>query len=199
MRSCKVLFLILLSVSLAGVLLARPGKAQQVIQRGSGGQPFQVLDETEQWSAPTMVASDHDVETYVPDVSSSAWLKRNYREFIDRHQYVVTMFTHYRTMKACRANQVAWGLGDAAHLNACLDIGYRIRQATVDTHLKTVTLIMAAMVSRDGQMDPSSMQHEPISRTWAQLDANTQQALEKTTDMVSREMKIYDRRVQNSQ
>lgn len=175
------------------------GLAQQVIQRGALGKPSQVLDETQQWSEPILLSADHDVEIYMPDVSSPVWLKRNYRDFMDKHQYVLSLFTFYRTPKACQASQVGWGLGDAAHINACLEIGYRVRQATVDAHLQTVTLRMAAMIGHDGQIEPSSIQTQTVDRSWSELDPNTRVALEKATAIVRKQMKLYDQRVQSMQ
>jgi hypothetical protein len=91
---------------------------------------------------------------------------------------------------------IGWGYGDAAHLDACeKDIAYRIRRASVDTHLKTVTLIMAAMVDNRGQIVPASVERQPIFRSWSDLDANTQGALQKATDLITTQMKIYDRRM----
>jgi hypothetical protein len=168
---------------------------QQVVQRGAFGKPAQVLDETMQWSTPLPVSSDRDVEIYIPDVTSSDWLKRNYADFEEKNQYVISFFTFYRNTKACRANQIAWGYSDAAHLDACNDISYRVRQVNVDAHLKTVTLIMAAMIGEDGQIVPASMERQPISRNWRELDANSQEALDKATALIAEQMKRYDRKV----
>jgi hypothetical protein len=81
-------------------------QGQQVIQRGAFGKPEQVLDDTGQWSTPLLVASDSDVQLYIPDVSNPDWLKKNYRDYIDRGTYIITMFTFYKTPTACRANQL---------------------------------------------------------------------------------------------
>jgi hypothetical protein len=173
--------------------------AQQVVQRGALGKPSEILDETGQWTTPLLAARDGDVEIYIPDVSNPDWLKQNYPDFRDKYQYVLTFLTFYRTPRACRANMIGWGYSDAAHLNACeTDIGYRIRRASVDTHLKTVTLIMAAMVDHDGQIVPASVEQQAISRNWADLDANSQEALQKATALIAEQMKIYDRRVNRS-
>ncbi|HEY3988755.1 MAG TPA: hypothetical protein VGM02_05610 [Acidobacteriaceae bacterium] len=170
--------------------------AQQVVQRGALGKPSQVLDETGQWTTPLLVARDGDVEIYIPDISNPDWLKQNYPDFRDKYQYVLTFLTFYRTPRACKANMIGWGYSDAAHLDACeKDIGYRIRRVTVDTHLKTVTLIMAAMVDNSGEIVPTSIEQQPISRNWSDLDANTQEALKKTTALISKQMAIYDRRM----
>jgi hypothetical protein len=128
-------------------------------------------------------------------VSSADWLKKNYSDFEEKEQYVISFFTFYRNTKACRANQIAWGYSDAAHLDACNDISYRVRQVSVDAHLKTVALMMAAMIGQDGQIVPSSVERQPISRSWADLDSNSQEALQKATALISQQMKIYDRKV----
>jgi hypothetical protein len=195
-REGRILYFTLLLLT---GLFPASGFGQQIVQRGALGRPGQVLDETQQWSTPLLVASDHDVELYIPDVSNSEWLKRNYSDFIDKGQYVLSMFTFYRTPRACRANQIGWGNGDAAHLEACNDIGYRLRQAVVDTNQRTVTLMMAAMIGQDGEIVPSSIQHQSVTRTWTELDANTQAALKKANGLVAEQMRRYDREVKNVQ
>ncbi len=168
------------------------GFGQQVVQRGALGRPSLVLDETMQWTTPLLVSTAPDVEMYIPDVSSPDWLKSNYQGYQDKGQYVLSMFTFYKTPKACRANQIAWGNSNAASLDACIEIGYRLRQALIDTQQKTATLIMAAMIGQDGEIEPGSIQRQSISRTWLSLDANTQAALAKTNGIVAKQMKIYD-------
>jgi hypothetical protein len=56
-------------------------------------------------------------------------------------------------------------------------------------------LMMAAMIGQDGQIVPSSVERQPISRSWADLDSNSQEALQKATALISQQMKIYDRKV----
>jgi len=180
------LFLLLLPITSLG---------QQVVQRGPFGKPVQVLDETQQWTTPLLVSSDHDIEIYIPDVTSSDWLSRNYPDFQNRGSYTLTTFTLYKTLKACRANLVSWGQGDANHLDACVDIGYRVRQILVDPNQKSVQLLNAAMVDQSGEIDPSSVQQTSTFRTWDQLDDTTQKAILKANDLVTQQMKIYDARI----
>jgi hypothetical protein len=143
------------------------------------------------------MSADLDVELYIPDVSNSVWLEQNYRSFEDKDQYVLSMFTFYRTTKACRTNQAGWGFSDGAHLDACVNIGYRVRRALVDKRQKTVTLIMAVMVGQDGEIIPDSVQNEPITKTWADLDAGTRTALQKSSLLITEQMKHYDDKIQN--
>ena len=170
----------------------------QVVQRGSGGAPTYVLDDQQQWSVPVLVAQTDGVDLYVQDTSDPQWLARNYRDFIDKHQYVITTVTQYKRASACRASQVAWGNSDAASINACsLDIAYRIHQLRVDAHLKTISVKMAAMVGHDGQIDPGSVQDQGLERNWTDLPADVQEGLQKTTETVAKQMKVYDLRVQS--
>lgn len=173
------------------------GLSQQVVQRGPFGKPVQVLDETQQWTTPLLVSSDYDVELYIPDVTSTDWLSRNYSDFVNRGTYTLSLFTLYKTAKACRANQISWGMGDAAHLNACNDIGYRVRQILVDPNQKSVQLLAAAMVGQNGQVDANSIQEPTTFRTWDQLDPTTQKAIVKTNELVTRQMRIYDAKIQS--
>jgi hypothetical protein len=182
----------------SSALLAQTQTGQQIVQRGALGKPAQVLDETGQWTTPLLVAADRDVEIYMPDVTSPAWLKRNYPDFRDRGTYTLSLFTFYRTSTACRTNQTNWGLGDAEHLNACvIGIGYRVRRGRVDPQEKSVTLLMAAMVGQDGAIDASSIQDEGVFRMWDQLDRNTQAALQKANALVTVQMKMYDQKMQS--
>ena len=171
--------------------------AQQVVQRGTFGHPGAILDETEQWTTPLALMEDHDVVIYMPDTSTPQWLGRNYETWRNKGTYTLTLLTFYRTPAACRANQIAWGLGDAAHLNACIDTGYRIRRALIDPPSKSVTLQTAAMVDQTGNVQGDTIQDDHIFRTWDQLDANTQAALKKADDLISHQMKIYDARRQS--
>ncbi|AFL90365.1 hypothetical protein Terro_4159 [Terriglobus roseus DSM 18391] len=181
-------------LALAALLLigAATGSAQQIVQRGALGTPALVQDDTEQWTTPLLLAEDHDVSIYMPDVSTPQWLQKNYDSFINKGTYVLTLFTFYRTPAACRANQVAWGLGDAAHLNACVDTGYRARRALIDPQSKSVTLQAAVMVDQSGYIQPSTLRDDQLFRTWDQLDGNTQLALKKADEFVTRQLKIYD-------
>ena len=170
---------------------------QAVVQHGPFGVPSQVMDETQVWSTPLSVASDHDVELFIPDVSSPDWLRMNYVSYENKGVYTLSIFTFYKTTKACQINQAGWGMSDAAHINACADIGYRVRQALVDPQQKSVTLIMAAMIDHDGQLDVSSIQKTGTFRTWDQLDANTQEAIKKANGLVKEQMRIYDEKQQS--
>lgn len=183
------------SATLLAFAVALP--AQQVVQRGTFGHPGALFDETEQWTTPLTLAEDHDVVIYMPDTSTPQWLQRNYSSYLNKGTYVLSLFTFYRTPEACRANQIAWGLGDAAHLNACLDIAYRVRRALVDPVSKSITLQTAAMVDQNGNIQPSTVQEDHVFRTWDQLDANTQTALKKADDLIAHQMKLYDARQQS--
>lgn len=179
------------------VFLTSSTFAQQVVQRGTFGHPGAVFDETEQWTSPLSLAEDHDVIIYMPDTSTPQWLQRNYSNYLNKGTYVLSLFTFYRTPAACRANQIAWGLGDAAHLNACVDIAYRVRRALIDPVSKSITLEAAAMVDQNGNIQPATVQEDRVFRTWDQLDTNTQTALKKADELISAEMKIYDARQQS--
>ncbi len=182
----------LLLAAFLAVAVSAP--AQQVVLRGTFGRPGSVMDETEQWTTPLLLAEDHDVGIYMPDTSTQQWLQRNYNRYINKGTYTLTLFTFYRTPEACRANQIGWGLGDAAHLDACIDTAYRVRRAHIDPQSKSVTLELAAMVDQDGNIEPSTVQDDHVFRTWDQLDANTQTALKKADEVIARQMRIYDAR-----
>lgn len=186
---------ILFAAVLTGISLPRRAEAQQVLQRGPLGHPAQVLDEAGQWTAPLLIGSDAEIEVYIPDLSTTDWLQRNYRSFFERQQYQISVFTFYKSLRACRQNQIAWGFGDQAHLDACVDIGYRLRQVMVDAGQRTVTLQSAAMLTQDGLAVPDSGPVQQLTRTWAQLDPLTQKVLEKMTELAGEQERAYDRRI----
>jgi hypothetical protein len=188
-----------LVLSMAFVLLmtsALSCAAQQLVQRGALGKPAQVLDETDNWTTPLLLVSDHDVEVYMPDVTSPEWLRRNYTSYENGGTYTISLFTLYKTPTACQANQVGWGLADANHLNACDSTGYRIRRGSVETQQKSITLIMAAMIDQDGQLDKNTIETRGAFRYWYQLDTNTQAALKVANALIQRRMKLYDEAMQ---
>ena len=188
-----------LRLSLLILLLIGPIRSfsQQVVERGALGKPSQVLDETGEWTTPLLLVSGDDVAIYMPDITNMKWLEQNYPDYRDRGNYTLTLFTFYKTPEACKINQTKWGLGDYQHLNDCSFIGYRMRRAKIDPHEKSVTLIMAAMVDAQGNIQPDSVQTDKVSRFWNQLDENSQEALKKANELVAEQMKIYDRKVQN--
>ena len=193
LRSPLRFFLSMLLIGFACLM----GFGQQVVQRGAFGKPDQVLDETEHWTTPLLVASGPDVDIYIPDVTSPAWLKRNYPDYRDRGFYTLTLFTFYRNPEACRQNRIGWGLADKSNLDACVDIGYRMREGKIDPHEKSVTLLKAAMIDQNGQLDRASLQEERTFRFWNQLDANTQAAIEKANALIKKQLEIYDKKMQS--
>ena len=182
------------------LLCSATALSQQIVQRGPMGRPTAILDSVGQWTDAIPVLSAPDVDMYIPDVSAPDWLKRHYKDFQERGQYQITMITHYKSSKACQVNQTNWGLADAAHLDACaLDVAYRMRRALVDANSKTVTLIRAGMIDPNGNLDAASIEERPVVRRWSELDLNTQAALERTTSLVNKQMRRYDRRLQSIQ
>lgn len=180
---------------LLGSGLGRVGVAQQVLQRGALGVPAQVLDETQQWTTPLPVAGDVEQDVYIPDVSSATWLARNYADFENKGVYTISMFTQYKRPSACRRDLVRWGFSDAAHLDACVDIGYRVRQISVDTVQKTVTLIFAAMVGQDGQLLQDAVPPQMTTRRWVDLDQTAMGSISKSNQLVAAQMAFYDRKM----
>lgn len=169
--------------------------AQQVLQRGALGAPAQVLDETQQWTTPLLVTSAPDQDVYIPDVSTTAWLSRNYDDFENKGVYTLSFFVQYKRPSACARDLVRWGFADAAHLDACVNIGYRVRELQVDTLQKTVTLIFAAMVGQDGQLLQDAVPAQSMTRRWAELDSLATDSLTKSSKLVADQMYFYDRKM----
>lgn len=171
--------------------------AQQVIQSGALNVPTDVLTRDNQWSALISVLSNSDEDVYIEDPSTTPWLGRNAQGFVDRGQYTITLVTFYKTVHACRADQIRAGFSDAAHVDACNDYRYRIRQVAVDAPQNTLTLLFSAMVFTGGTLDSASIVRESRTRGFNGLDADSQKAISDTTRLVGQQSHSYIARQQN--
>ena len=178
-------------------LLCGFASAQQVVQRGALGFPSAVLDENAQWSAPVELLTNGDVSVFMPDVSNAMWLNANAERFLNTGQYTLTLITFYKTRRVCRADQVLMGFSDAAHIDACNDIRYRVRQIAVNTPQKTITLLMSGTADESGTLDPGSIVHESRTRGFKDLGEEALGALTKATDIIAKQSLAYDRRINN--
>ena len=190
--------------SLALALAILPARAQQpaapatqVIQSGALNVPTDVLTRDNQWSALISVLSNSDEDVYIEDPSTTAWLTRNAQGFVDRGQYTITLVTFYKTVHACRADQIRAGFSDAAHVDACNDYRYRIRQVAVDAPQNTQTLLFSAMVFTGGTLDSTSIVRESRTRGFNGLDADSQKAISDTTKLAGQQSHSYIARQQN--
>ena len=194
-------FLAALSLTLAlACVLTRaqqPTPSQQVIQTGALNAPTDVLTQDNQWSALISVLSNSDQDLYIEDPSTNAWLARNAQAFVDRGQYTITLVSFYKTVHACRADQIRAGFSDAAHVDACNNYRYRIRQIAVDAPQNTVTLLFSAMVFTGGTLDSTSIVRESRTRGFSGLDADSQKAVSDTTKLAGQQSDNYIARQQN--
>ena len=170
---------------------------QQVIEAGALNVPASVLTQDNQWSSLLQVLSNSDLELYIEDPSSDAWLARNAQNFIDRGQYTITLVSFYKTRHACREDQIRSGFSDAAHVDACNNYRYRIRQVAVDAPQNTLTLRFSVMVFTGGTPDSTSIVRETRTRGFDGLDADSQKALSDTTKLVAKQSLSYEARQKN--
>jgi hypothetical protein len=175
----------------------QPTPSQQVIQTGALNAPTDVLTQDNQWSALISVLSNSDQDLYIEDPSTNAWLARNAQTFVDRGQYTITLVSFYKTVHACRADQIRAGFSDAAHVDACNNYRYRIRQIAVDAPQNTVTLLFSAMVFTGGTLDSTSIVRESRTRGFSGLDADSQKAVSDTTKLAGQQSDNYIARQQN--
>jgi hypothetical protein len=175
----------------------QPTPSQQVIQTGALNAPTDVLTQDNQWSALISVLSNSDQDLYIEDPSTNAWLARNAQAFVDRGQYTITLVSFYKTVHACRADQIRAGFSDAAHVDACNNYRYRIRQIAVDAPQNTVTLLFSAMVFTGGTLDSTSIVRESRTRGFSGLDADSQKAVSDTTKLAGQQSDNYIARQQN--
>jgi hypothetical protein len=186
---------------LALTLLSIPARPQQppqqILQIGALNAPTDVLTQDNQWSSLISVLSNSDQDLYIEDPSTNAWLARNAQAFVDRGQYTITLVSFYKTVHACRADQIRAGFSDAAHVDACNNYRYRIRQIAVDAPQNTLTLLFSAMVFSGGALDPSTIVRESRTRGFSGLDADSQKALSDTTKLAGQQSHSYIARQQN--
>jgi hypothetical protein len=179
---------------LALTLLCLPARPQQpspqVIQPGALNIPGAVLNQNNEWSSLITILSVSDVDFYIEDPSTDAWLARNAQSFIDRGHYVITAVSYYKTPRPCRADMVRAGF-DLAHQNACDQYRYRIRQISVDSPQNTITLLYSVMVYSNGTPDPSSILRETGTRSFSELDTDAQKAISAATQLIAKEAHQY--------
>ena len=159
MRNTRFFSILLLAGS-----FFRAATAQQVVQRGPLGYPSGLQDENGQWSAPVPLLDNADVALYMPDVSNVSWLDHNAENFLKTGQYTLTLLSFYKTRRVCRTDQVVSGFSDAAHIDACNAIRYRLRQVAVNAQQNTVTLLSSATADESGTIDSSSVVTETRTR-----------------------------------
>ena len=184
-------------ILIAFALLCGSASAQQIVQRGALGFPAALLDENAQWSAPVELLSNADVSVFMPDISNAVWLDNNAERFLNTGQYTLTLVTFYKTRHTCRTDQVLSGFSDAAHIDACNVIRYRVRQIAVNTPQKTITLLMSGTADESGTVDPGSVLHETRTRGFKDLGDEALGALTKATDIIAKQALAYDRRINN--
>jgi hypothetical protein len=192
--------------SLALALACLPARAQQppvppqqiIIQTAALNVPSSVFTESGQWSSLLPILSTPDADLFIEDVSTDPWLARNAATFLDRGQYTVTLVSFYKTRHPCREDQVRAGFSDAAHINACDNYRYAVRQIAVDAPQNAVTLLFSAMVFTGGALDPSSIHRETRTRGITELGPDAQKALSDATKLVAKQSRIYALRQQNA-
>ena len=188
---------LLLGTMLVSGTVQNTASAQQVVQRGPLGYPSGLQDENGQWSAPVPLLDNADVALFMPDVSNVSWLDHNAENFLKTGQYTLTLLSFYKTRRVCRTDQVVSGFSDAAHIDACNVIRYRLRQVAVNAQQNTVTLLSSATADGSGTIDSSSVVTETRTRGIKELGAEAQAALSKATGIIAKQSLAYDRRVNN--
>jgi len=187
-------------LSLTVGLAFTPARAQQapppVIQTGALNVPTDVLTQNNQWSGLVPILSTTEEDLYIEDPSGDAWLSRNAQRFVDTGQYTITFVSFYKTVHACRTDQVHAG-ADIAHQNACNDYRYRIRQVAVDSPQNLVTLRYSVMVFTGGTPDPSSIIRETGTRGFSELTPDAQKAVSNATRLVGQQSHTYISRKEN--
>lgn len=175
-----------------------PAASQQIIQVGALNVPSQVFTDSGQWSTLLPILSTPDVDLFIEDPSNDDWLAHNAASFLDRGQYTVILVSYYKTVRACRADQIHAGLSDAEHMDACNNYRYAVRRIAVDNPQSAVTLLFSAMVFSGGTLDAASIHRETRTRGITELGSDAQKALADTTKLVAKESRAYAIRQQPS-
>lgn len=172
--------------------------AQQVVQVGALNMPSSIFTESGQWSTLLPILSTPDVDLFIEDPSNDDWLAHNSVSFLERGQYTIILVSFYKTLHACRADQIHAGLSDSAHFDACNNYRYAVHRIAVDNPQNAVTLLFSAMVFTGGALDATSIRRETHTRGLTELDTNAQKALADTTKLVAKESHSYNIRQQPS-
>jgi hypothetical protein len=172
--------------------------SQQIVQVGALNVPSSVITDSGQWSTLLPILSTPDVDLFIEDPSNDDWLAHNAASFIERGQYTVILVSFYKTLHACRADQIHAGFSDSAHIDACNNYRYAVHRVAVDNPQSAVTLLFSAMVFSGGTLEADSIRRETHTRGITELDSNAQKALADTTKLVAKESRTYAIRQQPS-
>lgn len=181
-------------LALALTLLTIPARPQQppqpVIQVGALNSPAAVFTQSGDWSGLIEILPLPDVDFYVEDPSTDAWLARNAQSFLDRGHYVITAVTYYKYPRSCRADMVRSGF-DLAHQNACDQYRYCIRQISVDSPQNAISLLYSVMVFSNGTPDPTSILQNTGTRGFSDLGPDAQKAVSNATTLIAKQVHQY--------
>lgn len=181
----------LLTLALTLTCAAPAQQPQQILQIGALSAPAAVFTQTSQWSNLVPILSTSDLDLYIEDPSTDAWLARNAQPFLDRGQYTLTVVSFYKTPHPCHADQVRAGFSDAAHLNACASDRYAVRAIAVDAPQNSVTVLYSALASTAGTLDPATIYRETRTRGFAELGPDAQKAISDATKLVATQVQSY--------
>lgn len=192
------LLLILFALPSLLALGQQPPPVMPILQTGALNVPTSVLTENGQWLPLLPVLTSPSLDLYIEDVSNNEWLDRNAANFLNRGQFTVTVVSFYKTRQPCREDQVHAGLSDAAHLNACDNYRYAVRQVAVDAPQNSITLNYTLMVYSGGVPDLSSARRETVTRAITQFGPDFQKALSDATALVAKQSRMWAARQQNA-
>src|SRR5271165_4516602 len=137
------------------VLTSTYVNAQALITLAPFGKPAAVMDESGNWSAAIQIYSDADLEAFVPDITSAAWILWHRGEFLKDGTYAVYLYSHYLAKNYwCRPGLTAHSATDKQWLAMCPSIRYQRRLISVDTRQKTVTVLESALMMSDAVFVP---------------------------------------------
>lgn len=176
-------------------LLSAPARSQQqpqqILQTGALGAPTAVVTQDNQWSSLISILSTPDIDAFIEDPSTDAWLSRNAQSFLDRGQYTITIVSFYKTPHPCHEDQVRAGFSDAADVNACSNDRYGVRRITVDAPQNSVTVLLYGLVAAGGALDPATVRRENRTRAFGDLGTDAQKALSEATKLIANEARTY--------
>src|SRR5690349_6098256 len=126
---------LLVTLILTEIAEGQEGGFTQVVL-GPFGTITAVKNEADRWTIPIRVYSDRDTEVYVPDITSAGWLSWNVESFRQSGTYLTKMFYRYKTSARCQS------VGGSRAKKVCEEIGYETDFVTVDTHKRTLKIML---------------------------------------------------------
>ncbi len=175
--------------ALLAILACGQSWAQALIVMAPFGRPEMVMDESGNFSQAVSVYSDADVETFVPDITSRAWITWNAGPFKSTGKYHVYLYSYYKTDKICRSLIPHGQESDPRWNESCGALRYQRRLIEVDTRNKTVAVLNSLLMESDARYNPANQARPAKPAPLATASKEIGGAVSHVTAIITKETK----------